>query len=231
MHQDVDRYLQDVELIKGILRQREERILLRPWAFYAWAMVTVAATWISIYAWHAVGWSGSSIAWRIWLPALFVGGGLESLGWLQFLRREEPVVLTSEHVKLLLSFCGVVLAMAIAGFTLAGRSSADPGVLLMLFAVCFFTLSVFTFNGLFLESYLLLAVGMVLIVLEAGWLWPGWSGVSPVLGYAVAGNAAAIIFAAAGVHTAVVLRRNSAAADEVGNPGQRESQKAGLRDG
>lgn len=194
---NVDKYLQDVDLIKGLLREREDRVLLRPWAFFVWSLVVVAATLLSVYLWRDMGWTARRITWTVWTVALILGGSAETIAWVQFLRREEPAAFTAEHLKLLGSFCGVILAVCTVVFVLVGQGSDISGVLLPLFAICMFVLAIFTFKTLLLEAYGCLALGLLVVAL----------GIPAPVAYQIAGYGTALVFAVAGFHTHVILTR------------------------
>ncbi|MFW5800655.1 MAG: hypothetical protein ACOCVC_01370, partial [Spirochaeta sp.] len=139
---------------------------------------------------------GGMIAWRVWIAAILLGGVLETAGWLRYLRREEPVVLTAHHIKLLLSFVGVIVAACAVVSVLIAQGADISAVLPMLLAICMFILAVFTFKSLFAEAYALLFLGIFLAVVD----------VSPGTLYQIAGYGAAVVFAAAALHTRYVLK-------------------------
>ena len=194
---DIEKYLSDVSTIKKILREGEDRVLLRPWAFYAWAAIIVVATYTSTVVTRDYGWAATEVAFRIWPATILIGGVFELIGWVQYLRREEPVVITSGMVKLLLSFAGVVVAVSVVAFTLVARGVDISAVVVLLIAICFFVLAVFTFKNLFFEAYAVLLGGIGLVVFAP----------PPAVAYQIAGYGVAAVFLVSGLHTRAIMKR------------------------
>ena len=198
MARDIEKYLKDVSTIKEILREGEDRVLLRPWAFYAWTAVIVAATYASTVVTRDYGWTATEVGFRIWPATILIGGVFELIGWVQYLRRDEPVVLTSGMVKLVLAFVGVVVAVSIVAFTLVARGVDISAVVVLLIAICFFVLAVFTFKDLFFEAYALLLGGVGLAVFAP----------PTMLAYQLAGYGVAAVFLMSGLHTRAIMKRH-----------------------
>lgn len=193
-------FLRDVQTIKGILEEREDRVLLPPWSFFSWALVILLGLAASLLA-VRTGWDSQQIALRIWAAAILLGGVFESFGWLQYLRRMERAFLTSAHIKLLSSFMGVVFAACGIAFSLALRGVDISAELLMLLSICFFLLGIFTFKALFIESYVLLAAGFILMLLRA----LGFADTETL--YIASALLTSAAFIAAGFHTGRVMKR------------------------
>ena len=41
--ESVDKYMEDISHIRSLLEQNQERPVIRPWAFYVWGMIVIAA--------------------------------------------------------------------------------------------------------------------------------------------------------------------------------------------
>ncbi len=191
---DVSRYLDDVVLIKRTLQEKEGEILLSPWIFYVWAAVITGATLISRLAAWPAGWAAVDIAWKIWLPAIFLGGLFESAGWIQYFLRENRVVWTEGIQKLLLLFPGVIAALAVINLGLLERGVEVDGVVLLSTAVCLMVYAGFSRKSLMAEGYFLLVFGAVVMII--GWTSPA--------GYTASGLVCGAVFLAAGIHPRIL---------------------------
>ncbi len=191
---EVSRYLDDVVLIKRTLQEKEGQILMPSWVFYLWGVVIAGTTLLCRLAALPAGWGAEEMAWKIWIPAVVVGGLFETVGWVQFIFRENRVVWTESMQKLLFLFSGMILALAVLILGLVERGTAVNGVVLLSVALCLMTFGAFSYKSLMIEGYLALGAGAVVMII-------GWS--SP-LGYTVSGLFCALLFAAAGVHTRVL---------------------------
>ena len=206
-----EKYLEDLALIKQTLREQEDRILVAPWAFYTWALVIIAATTVSMI----IGGSGDrqtlEVAIVVWIPALLLGSVLETVGWIQYFRRDNRVLFTSANLRLGFSFVGVVAAGLVLVFSLLVRGVPAAGAILLLLAICFFLLAVFSFKHLFFEAYATLIAGTILTVMENGLVGRDLTvgGVDSATIYFVAGLLAALVFLAGGVHSHLLERRTS----------------------
>lgn len=196
---DVDRYLEDVALIKQTLKEQEDRILLAPWTFYAWAAIIGAATVLSAAIAPERGWSALDVAVRIWIPAVVTGGALETIGWVQYFRRDNRVVLTGGNARLFFSFIGVAVAAFVIVFLLLSWRVPVTPVILLLLAIFFFLLAVFSFKHLFVEAYVLLIAGIVLALLKPA--------PDDVVTNLVVGIVAAFVFLGGGLHSRRFDRR------------------------
>lgn len=192
-------YLEDVTLIKQILREQEDRALLPPWAFFAWAAVTLLGILLSMVFGLSRSWSELDIVLMIWIPALVLGSIAETAGWVQFLRRESPVLFTHMNTRLFLSFLGVVIASLVLVFSLLAREIIVAGTILVLLAVCLFLLAVFSYRHLFLEAYVALASGTALLAVER---------TLPIsTAYLISGFGVTALFLAAGIHSSLLARK------------------------
>lgn len=196
MDRSLEEYLSDIAVIKQTLTEHEDHLLLAPWTFYTWAIVILTATAASAILHLGYTMTAADIGLAVWLPALIIGGGCESLGWFQLFRREHKVLFTSGTIKLTLSFLGVVLSATIIAFHLVQQNVESAGIILLLLAICYFFLAIFSFKHLFIEAYSTAAVGFALIQLP----------LPPLQAYLAAGAVAAAVFLAAGLHCSHLAR-------------------------
>ena len=113
--------------------------------------------------------------------------------------QEDRVIATSAHIKLLLSFCGVITASCVVAFSLVAQGADISAVVLLLLAVSLFTLAVFTFKDLFVEAYVTLGLGIVLASVE----------MPSAVAYQFTGYGAAAVFLTCGLHTRRVMKRRN----------------------
>lgn len=196
---DRKRIAEDVNIIKSTLEGDDGRLLLPPWAFFSWAAVTAAATGVSFLLYRFAGLSGTRLVLYVWVPALAAGTGLETAGWIAWLRKEELVLRAEWMQRMILSFCGIVAALIVLGVSLSLSGADLAGYCVLSLSICFMALAIFSWKQIFIEAYLLLAAG-TLLMLFAG---------DGTAAYLAAGGICSAGFAAAGLHSGILDRRRN----------------------
>jgi hypothetical protein len=185
-------YLEELKIIKQTLKAQEGMQLIEPWAFFTWAGVTALGTTISAILYLYQGVIEPDLILTVWIPAIIIGGVLETVGWIRVLKREERVLYTDNMQRMLLSFLGILITFSFLGIGLATRGVDISGIIVLMMSVCFMVLGIFSWKELFIEAYLLLAVGIALFILSDG----------GSVYYITAATAVTAAFIAGGLHSA-----------------------------
>ena len=193
---DIRKYLSDLQTVRDILTQHDERPLLEHWAFYSWGVVVLLGT-----VAHALLVRGgvelpADPALVVWLPAVILGGILESVSWVRQMKHEEVPIFGRRFVRFLLNFLGIGIAFFAVTIALYSAEALLPGILLVLAALWFTSYAQASFVQLFYEGYITLAAGLVLLVL----------GLDGFGAYVFAGLLTSAAFTATGIHSEVLSR-------------------------
>lgn len=191
MNKEQEEHLRELKIIAQTLRNQEGMQLIEPWAFFTWAAVTLAGTIITLLLHQSLDIPGSRLVLAVWVPAVLVGGVFETLGWIRIIKRTDRVLFTDSMQRMILSFTGIITAFLFLGFSLAVRGVDLAGIIVLMMSVSFMALGVFSWKELFMEAYLLLAVGIALLFLSDG----------GEAAYLIAAGVVTAAFIAGGIHS------------------------------
>ena len=188
----LESYLSDLKTVKDLLIRHDEKSMLEPWTFFVWGVLVAAGTVVHSLL---VGRSSGSIV-AIWVPIVVAGGISETLAWLSRMNKEQTPLLGRRFVRFILSAGGVFAAILPIGIALYRAGLLSPGLILIMSAVVFLVYAEITFSSLFIESYLVLTIG---VVLQA-------AGLASRGAFIAAGIVLSVSFLAFGLHSVVLER-------------------------
>jgi hypothetical protein len=163
---DLDKYLEDITVIKDTLLESEKRYVWEPWAFCAWGGLILLASVIHFLVDRRAGSSGLLLFLEIWLPVILIAGFIELITLLRSLRRQSLTIFTRSIVRLYLSLFGSLAALLVL-LLLFYRLQAlawIPLVYLPGAAVLYFLLAQSGYTRLYLHAYLFVLLAVLLTV-------------------------------------------------------------------
>ena len=193
---DESKYLEDLRVIREMVREHEERPLLEWWAFLLWGLLVLGGT---VGSWRLGSTSGlepMQIFLYLWVPILILGAIGEIAALLRRFTKEETPLFTRRYLKLFGTSALIVVALLAIVVPLV-RGGIAPGTILVVAAMPAIFYAYATFSSLFMEAGLLLIFGIFLefLGLREQWL------------YLSVGIATGIIYTAMGFHSRSVERR------------------------
>jgi hypothetical protein len=197
--QTPEAYLDDLRTIRTLMARYEEQSMVRPWVFVIWGFLVIPAALLSRSVYDAGIMTGSEVFLSIWVPALVIGGVLETVGWYQHARTAGTALVSGRMARLYLTGGGIVVLVVILVLALL-PVGLTPTVVLAVAASPILMYALMTYASLFIEAYLLLATAALLMV-----PWPMAS--IAAFDAAAAGVLAGATFIVVGVHTAIAERK------------------------
>jgi hypothetical protein len=192
-----ERYLEDLKAIRDTLKSQEGGALLEPWAYLTWALITAAATGVSWWLYLAYGLGAGELALKVWLPAVLLGGSLETIGWIRYMKREEAVLRSERMQRMMLSFCGILVALTVLGFSFASSGAGLAGFFVLALSIALMAVGIYSWKSLFIEAYLLMIVGVIMLVFSA----------DSVAAHVASGFICSGGFLVAGLHVSILEKR------------------------
>ena len=192
---DETRYLEDLKVIREVLRQNEERPLLEWWAFLLWGIFVIAGSLLT-YRFIGAPLTAFESLLYIWVPVLIICSAGEITALLRKFNKEETPLFTRRYMKLFGTFFLTIIALIAITVPLV-RSGIAPGTIMVVAAVPAIFYAYATFTSLFVESGTLLVVGIFLefLGIREPWL------------YLSVGIAVGVLYSVMGVHSRIVERR------------------------
>jgi len=192
---DESRYLEDLKVIREVLRENEERPLVEWWAFLLWGVLVFAGTFFSAYL-IDLGMSAMEGFLYVWVPVLILGSAGEIAALLKRFNKEETPLFTRRYTKLFGTFFLVTIALLAVLVPLI-EAGVSPGTLLVVASVPIIFYAYATFASLFVEASAMLVLGIFLEFLPAS---PEWL-------YVAVGVTVGAVYSLGGLHTWMAERR------------------------
>ena len=189
------RYLEDLKVIREVLRENEERPLLEWWAFLLWGALVVAGTLASSVL-VGRGMTPMECFIYLWVPVFIVGSAGEMAALLRKFNREETPLFTRRYIKLFATFLLIFVALLAVVIPLI-QAGISPGSLMVVASVPVIFYAYATFSSLFVEAGALLVFGLFLEFLPFS---PPWL-------YVSVGIVVGLVYAAGGIHSRAAERR------------------------
>ena len=162
----LDRYLQDITIIKDTLLESEKRYVWEPWSFCSWGGLIILGAVIHFLVARRAASSGLVLFLEIWLPMLLVSGFIEMITLLRSLHRQSLTIFTRSILRLYLSLFGSLAALMVLMllFYRLGALQFVPLVYLPVAAVVYFLLAQSGYTRLYVHAYLFVLLAVLLIV-------------------------------------------------------------------
>ncbi|HKK48393.1 MAG TPA: hypothetical protein VJ932_04815 [Alkalispirochaeta sp.] len=204
---DRRKYLNDLEMIRGLMARYEEQSLVRPWVFGVWGVLVILGTRISMQMSQS-GSDTTRVLLIVWVPVLLVSGVLEALGWILQNRQSGSAIFTRRMNRLIATYGGIIAIVAIMVLDMV-PTGLSGAVVLALGALPLLAYAQMTFSSLYVEAFALLVAGIGVDM----WL----SDTSGMTG--IAGVVVGVLYIVCGVHTRIEERRVVGGAADSGDDG------------
>ncbi|WP_319476539.1 hypothetical protein [Marispirochaeta aestuarii] len=193
--EELRKYLRDLKEMKDLVARHEERPIVEYWDFVAWGVLLILGTLL-----HARFFPDTinTALLVIWLPVLIIGGFIETMAWVYLVKRLEMPLSSRRNQRFYLASVVILIAVIFILYYLIHLKGPIPGMLLLLLAVLFAFVAQMSYLGLFIETVLTLAAGIVLTVLDV-------RGSAASVGV---GIFAGLGFIVMGIHTRFLEKRN-----------------------
>lgn len=191
---DESRYLEDLKVIREVLRENEERPLIEWWAFVIWGFLVIAGTVATSYL-MGLGMTAMESFFYLWVPVLILGSAGEIAALLRKFNSEETPLFTRRYMKLFATFFFVFVALLAIIVPLI-QAGVSPGVLMVFASVPVVFYAHASFSGLYVEAGFLLLLGIFLEFLPAN---PPWL-------YVAVGIGVGLFYCVGGFHSRIVER-------------------------
>jgi len=159
--ESVDKYMEDISHIRSLLEQNQERPVLRPWAFYVWGLIVIAAVLVSWYLVRSLGIDGRTVFFTIGIPGMALGSLAEIKALTDQMRKEGLPVFSARMNRYYASFMGILIPMLFFIYFLIDTGAPMAGLLLMASTLPVFIYGLMSFSCLFFNGYTILVIGFV----------------------------------------------------------------------
>jgi hypothetical protein len=194
-NEDIRRYLEDLKEMKDLAARHEERPIVEYWDFISWGILIILGTLL-----HARFFSMeiNKALLVIWLPVFIIGGFVEIMAWIYLVNRLKMPISTRRNQRFYVASGVILIAILFVLYYLIHLDGPIPGMMLLLLSVLFAFVAQMSYLGLFAETVLTLAAGIVLTVLD----------VRGLQGSVGVGLFAGLEFFVIGIHTRILEKRH-----------------------
>lgn len=196
---DVEEYLNDLADIKKMIVQSEDYGIVEIWVYWAFGLLILAGSFISYFLITIRDLSILNIFVMVWLPALFLSGLSETIGWIRNMNKKSIPLLNSQFVKLGSSFTGIMIIISILAFYLIQSDIPHGGIYILLGAIPVFLYSQLTFSSIIIEAWFLTGLGILFLV----------NNVSSLRGSLVSGIVVGLVYITLGFHVRFEEKRSN----------------------
>lgn len=164
--ESLDKYMEDISHIRSLLEQNQERPVIRPWAFYAWGLIVIAAALVSWYLVRSLGIDGRTVFLTVGIPGMAIGGLAEIKALTAQMRTESMPVFSTRMNRYYASFLGILIPMLFFIYFLIDTGAPMAGLLLMASTLPVFMYGLMSFSCLFFNGYTILVIGFVMLFID-----------------------------------------------------------------
>lgn len=164
--ESIDKYMDDISHIRSLLEQNQERPVIRPWAFYVWGLIVIAAALVSWYLVRSLGIDDHTVFFTVGIPGMAIGGLAEIKALTAQLRTEALPVFSTRMNRYYTSFMGILIPMLFFIYFLIDTGAPMAGLLLMASTLPVFIYGLMSFSCLFFNGYIILVIGFVTLFID-----------------------------------------------------------------
>ncbi len=160
---NMNKYLKDLQEIKDLARRNEENPIVEYWDFISWGILTIIGTMLHALLFpHRL----NTALLLIWLPAVIIGGVIETLAWAAMVKKLQVRLSTRYNQRKYFSLLTVFFSVCITFFYVIHLNGPVPGLMLILLSILFATIVQMSYFALIAETLITLTVGIILTVLD-----------------------------------------------------------------
>lgn len=156
-NKDLEKYQNDLSVIKDILIKSDEVLYVEYWAFFTWGVFILIASLLHFLTYKFLNYNLNLIFTRVWVPILLLGAFFETIAW-RIKNAKENIPLTSKtNLKLISNLTACFIAMCFIIYMLVEIQALIvlPVIVMLLLAMCMFIIgqqsyNVITYTGIFL---------------------------------------------------------------------------------
>jgi hypothetical protein len=193
----LEKRVADIRAVRQLLAEGSEQPLIRPWAFFAWAVLVAAGSLVHYFAFRRFGWSEGTALLRVWLPVLLLGGAAEAVSFGQTVNSAKTPLFNRRFGGALLGATAslIILTAVVVRLSLAQAMTPGLAVAIGAFVVVFY--AQICYAALFAEAFAGIAVGVALEL----------AGADGPAAFLAAGFFLAALYAFSGWHFGIIARR------------------------
>lgn len=167
-NKNLEKYLKDIDTIKGMLFESEKRPLYEHWVFYAWGILVLIGTVVHYFIVLSGNLSVAQIFVRVWLPLILLAGFLQLVAFIRSLNKQELSFFSRALIKFYLNVLGytVVICFLVLLFIRVRAISHLPVVFLLASSVYFFIFAQASYDFMYVHGYLMVFLALVLYLLR-----------------------------------------------------------------
>ena len=161
---NVGKYLKDIETIKSLLIEADEKPLIEYWAFITWGIFIIIGSIIEFIARKYFNFSIKEIIFEIWVPVIVIAGIFETIAWVRKTAKESIPLISKLSIKLF-SGCTLIIVVFIILFNLlikAGLAGYLPVFVSFMIGSFFIIFGVLTYTPILFYASFLIIYGTVI---------------------------------------------------------------------
>jgi hypothetical protein len=163
-----EKYARDVQTIKDLLSEIEEKPLVENWAFFVWGALFIAGAVFHYIAVELLGFGVMDLILKVWTPVLIVTCIVEIIAGIRNLLGEGLPILSRRLFKLIVGFavyCTVFIIVLI--ILVQNRLTMYlPSITLMFMSVFFVLYAQVSYLTLYIPACVMLGAGIILFLYE-----------------------------------------------------------------
>jgi len=165
---DVGKYLKDIETIKSLLIEADEKPLIEYWAFITWGIFIIIGSVIQFFTANYFSLNVTDIIFKIWVPIMAVAGIFETVAWIQKMAKESIPLFSKLSIKFFGSctlIC-IIFIILLNIFIDAGLSEYLPVIICFMIGTFFILFGTLTYTPMLYFSSFIIIFGTVIYLMN-----------------------------------------------------------------
>jgi len=160
----IEKYAEDLAVIKSMLLKTEEKGIVEPWGFISWGICTLIGSVLHFVFHNSYNLALNDILLKIWAPILIIAILLDSAAHIRKFMKEGIHILSRPLVKIWITSSGIFIGMGLAIFFIvkSGAIAYLPHIILIMFSIFFFLYGYISYFFIHLLAVFLLALSVIL---------------------------------------------------------------------
>jgi len=156
---NLEKYAQDIALIKSLLMSAEHASFIEYWAFYTWGGLFLAGGFLHHVLQSIMMLPVTQVFLYMWLPVIFVGALFETIAWLRKMEKESMPVFSRTMVRLFMLAFGIIISMImimVSSVNISGSYKYIPYFILMMYGILILSYGQISYNHFYGFGYFLI---------------------------------------------------------------------------
>jgi hypothetical protein len=161
-------YLEDLQTIKDLLIEVEEKPMVESWAFFTWGFCCVVGSIGHFITERYFGFLALDLGLKVWLPVFLLGGFFETIAYIKRMNKESIPLFSKTMKKFILTFLVLIINFSVILCILIKTNAVFylPVIIPLFIGLCFAFYAYVCATWMYYQAFFLILLSIFLFIFD-----------------------------------------------------------------